>query len=836
MKKFSALILVTVVFLAVIGVQMVSASQIPEKTFSLDISDYDSSMGEGIKNGVTGETEGITAVRGLTAASSVKGPGVLTDIAANGETFDYLTFTDNNISENTAIPQKGIVKIDRNQTEQLFQDDEGVSFEYWIKSYWNANNGDKAQGGRYLTFFKDNNYEAGSPFDMFGYTHRPGYEGYTFRPFGTANMYGIQKEGADKTGTSAGLYYEEKQHSQSEKWTHMVITRDWNYDDGESGTGDYFVNIYIDGELVSSLSTQEYDAMLKPFDLNGCDMAIGGMLFKGGGENSAKSANICFAGGIAEFNIYSGVLDEAMVADAYNESSEKYSDAVELKSGLKLLSPLNSSVNPVPLPIKGSIDIVFDNVIDVDLLDNILFYKEGDEVDRNLYSITYSNATSKKITLNYSLLEETTRYILKIPSTITTPLGDALENPQTIVYLTGDRNIAKLDLSDDSVGTIPNDEAFTYLTGYVQDKSGFTVSEYNGVKSIKLPVVSAKDVHFGYVLPNNSTNDYVVEITFARDDDTADVIHASDIRYGRSIAVLNYKPGISGYNPDENGFITVKCTMIYDRENEKYKISVYDSDGKELSGKLYDKDTNYLGIFIQHRNKSDSTVATYISDYKVYPFVRPEISSHNAEGIMPDAEAIEFIFSQEIKPDSVKADSLTLVNVETERVIPAKVDAPEDNTKLIKLCPLEYLDPYTEYVVRFKGISNNDGNGVSEGYSIGFVSGARVFASEPVFEKAENQPINSLEGITGLSATSNITNNTGKLQTYIMFLNYTDASGVVTAVKTGTVQIENGKTKPLQANIDAISPKEGESVKCYIFGSDAEKFYPTHPIPFELNY
>ena len=192
--------------------------------------------------------------------------------------------------------------------------------------------------------------------------HKDGYEGYTFRPFGTANMYGIQKEGADKTGTSAGLYYEEKQHSQSEKWTHMVITRDWNYDDGESGTGDYFVNIYIDGELVSSLSTQEYDAMLKPFDLNGCDMAIGGMLFKGGGESSAKSANICFAGGIAEFNIYSGVLDEVMVADAYNESSEKYSDAVELKSGLKLLSPLNSSVNPVPLPIKGSIDIVFDNV------------------------------------------------------------------------------------------------------------------------------------------------------------------------------------------------------------------------------------------------------------------------------------------------------------------------------------------------------------------------------------------------------------------------------------------------------------------------------------------
>lgn len=510
MKRILSLILTMAMLMSVLMVGA-KADEAPVMTFSLDFSGYDSSTGIGIKNGVTGDCAGITAVK-HSSNNIAKGPVVEEAYTGDEDTIKYLSFAKKDIytGRTGSNYYLGLVRLDRTETTKLFNDDDGVSFEYWVKPYRTMRNADgtqfAAQGGKYLTFYHENDYDANSAFEIWanGYVFDDGtpmQDSLHFRPFGSATLYGIKNSGANVSGDTGAVKLDYYTTNQPEKWSHIVITRDWEYTEGTNGY--YDINIYVDGELKKNISTKNYDAMSKPLELENCDMAIGGMLVRSGGE-TANIAGNGFVGGIAEFNIYNGVLSADEVRSSYDADAIVYENAADKPREITVTT---NSENSSITALAGEITVDFSAYINKETIASaVSLVKVTEDGEENLPGgivVSAPAGLTKELKIKHGTLEENASYKLRITTALKAIGGVALSQPFEKTYIANkSADIANYDFENMAEGDVD----FSSLTQtsaagwYKGSDFPYVHSTDTSVAKLKIATATASD---------NTTNKYI---------------------------------------------------------------------------------------------------------------------------------------------------------------------------------------------------------------------------------------------------------------------------------------------------------------------------------------
>ncbi|MBQ7109516.1 MAG: carbohydrate-binding protein [Clostridia bacterium] len=114
--------------------------------------------------------------------------------------------------------------------------------------------------------------------------------------------------------------------AERDAWKHVAITKKWTYTDEETGQGYYTVNTYVDGEKLSSYnnkntdtdSTRETIRRKYSDDRDIVVLEIGG--------NGGSDANATFAGYIADFKLYDGLLTDTEVKSEYYTTKDGFYD------------------------------------------------------------------------------------------------------------------------------------------------------------------------------------------------------------------------------------------------------------------------------------------------------------------------------------------------------------------------------------------------------------------------------------------------------------------------------------------------------------------------------
>ena len=789
-KILSTALVLTMVISLLVPANFASASE--GKIFSLDLSSYSESTPI-VKNGVTSSSNGISVLAGNNATA----PELKSFQSSEGTT-KYLEFTDSTDLTKT----NGSVLMDATAVASV-ANQSNLSIEWWGNTYGGGNN-NYANKGWIFAFAPDNTSENGNTNFFDNYAYRTGFYLRPFRKMDSGQNKLHQKFTNEQTNYGT--------------WHHYVVTRKWDEEADEWTHTLYRDGDYVLDETVVGLGTDETNGIF----------AIGSL---------ANGSNF-YCGAIAEFNIYTTVLSESAIEAKYAATKDAY---VALLPYMNLVAPTEGGRLSTE---HGYFNIIFDNYIKPETIENIVFEKSNGQPVRG--GFTYETAGDKVTTLKlrYGGLEENTEYVLRIPATVTSINNIPLANPEEFIFTTGSSVIFELDLTNDVIGAAPNitNPNIYFLSSNTDTRDDFTVVELekDGVtrKAIRMGMNSVPsgntESYFGYSVAATQ-NDIVIEASYKDEGPRSN----RGFRWKKNNTHLLPDTAMSSFKKDDFGFIKIKFVFEFQMDTNKYTCIAYDmnnNNSKVTECNIPSEPSTFTNMLYQQYGETNAATAIYIDHYKVYPYKTPTVISDNTTNIAQNEEAINITFSDDLNPESIEEDSVVLTNTTTNKEIPIVIDGYNEETRVMSIRPLEYLNAGNNYKISFKNISSLSGNLIKDTMVVTFSAEADAVSSTPVFKNQANQEISVLNGASAVTAEVTVSNGTSTPKNPLMFLMYFDGTGTVKGINFGTASVPARGSAPLTATLTGLTPEAGSYVKCFVLDVENGKTNSVLPETVKLPY
>jgi len=263
--------------------------------------------------------------------------------------------------------------------------------------------------------------------------------------------------------------------SYKDSWKHLVITKQWTTTNASTNEGYYTIVTYLDGAKLASYTNNKTPMIRQKYSdtRNTAVLEIGG----DGGNTADKT----FAGYIADFKLYNGVLTETQVKSEYIATGAGYLPTVTATHSLTSLGRSDSEFT-----------VTFDGAVDKETLKTGVTITDAEEGEIHIAFKSYDEISKVATFSIFDYLEAGATYTLNLPGVRDTN-GFALSQTKltftakneseatitapSIVYKDGSGNAvsAAVATTADIAATVTNtsEETLTYfLSLSIKDTAG----------------------------------------------------------------------------------------------------------------------------------------------------------------------------------------------------------------------------------------------------------------------------------------------------------------------------------------------------------------------------
>lgn len=798
MKKKIISMLLALALLPCSGIWAMAAEEDEGLVFEMDLTEYSNTDGV-VKNAVTGLSDGIE----IKGAANGARPRLEAISSMQGET-PYLAFSA--LRGRNTFYHYGSVDLSKELCAPL-QNQQAMSVEFWV-NYLATESGATASS-RIFNFGP----ETGAT------DSNNSYEIYVYD---TQNQYFVRYA---RAGMNPSQYLEQRINvgSNMNRWTHYVLTREWD-EESQAYTGTVYVNGVSQGEVTGGIKIDETDFRVQ----------IGNMA----GEDVLN-------GGLATFKLYHTALTPERVAEKYNESRLGF---MELAETMHIISPTEgTTLDTAP----GEIEIRFDNYVDLDTIDGITFRKaDGTEITGGIRVYAEEDITMS-VFVKYGKLDSDAVYILDIPDTVCSLNGISCGGKQ-LEYRTEGFYIFYEDFEDYEVGDKPDGTKLLYTSSdaegsledvVVKEASGNTPER----KKKYISMVTNADENLNsnstaaVVFDTPITYDFVVEVGVRGQNGTA---AARNTRFygsaGEFSIVGNFQNGVdlrsdtsmgedkdkhdalykeySTSATDEFGFIRMKYVFQKDTDG-KYVVTgtCLDDPNVDYRMPLIHTDcTQFMAI--QQYNAPNTDMCVDLSYVKVYRYSVPEIVSDNTAELDQDSEEISLVFSEDIDPATVTESCARLVNTKTGETVLTKVTGYDEAARQMRVKLGEYLDWGVTYDLFITDIRTTSDVPIREGEKLTFTFRDYDLTVTDLSVQNENGvEISSLNGAGSVTVSADIRNSGTADKNAKVFAVLYDKDHVYQASAVTIEPVRNGAAATISAVLPDITPEEGDYLEVYVW-------------------
>ncbi|MBQ7109515.1 MAG: Ig-like domain-containing protein [Clostridia bacterium] len=375
MKKILALLLAAAL-VASCTIVSYAADDMPELIFDMDLSGCSASTIAVTDSSGSGKTGTITYGNAGTEAK----PGY--GINEYGTPYLVLDEAGNTTAKN------GTINVPL--TDATILDSDGLSISTWI---YDANSAKR--DSKYIFGFG-----TGADTNMEWATN--------LRKTGSGTFVGVRIEGtslkdgdtAINIGTnpySVGTWID----TYKDSWKHLVITKQWTTTNASTGKGYYTIVTYLDGTRLASYTNSKDDTTQKIRQKYSDTRNTAVLEIGGDGGNTADKT---FAGYIADFKLYNGVLTETQVKSEYIATGTGYLPTVTATHSLTSLGRSDSEFT-----------VTFDGAVDKETLKTGVTITDAEEGEIHTAFKSYDEISKVATFSIFDYLEAGATYTLNLP-------------------------------------------------------------------------------------------------------------------------------------------------------------------------------------------------------------------------------------------------------------------------------------------------------------------------------------------------------------------------------------------------------------------------------------
>ncbi len=353
--------------------------------------------------------------------------------------------------------------------------------------------------------------------------------------------------------------------------------------------------------------------------------------------------------------------------------------------------------------------------------------------------------------------------------------------------------LAEEDMSQYTVGESPTGtEMFTQSRTIEHDMSDIKVREVQslvGTETIKYIEMSnggasAKDTYYGYKFSPVFSENFVVD-TNIRLDGTSPQSRA--LRWGKSTIIHDMRSPLSA-EVDEFGFHNLRYIFVKG-DDDKYDMTCIDLLSGETIATKADIATTCEHILLQQYHTPGADKYLNISKFKVYRYIVPEITNHNAASLTLDDEYITLEFNKALTEESITNDCFTLTNITTGRNIPVELDTCDASAGTVSVRLREYLDATNSYKLDISGIRDVDNFEIAADTAVEFTMSSDVSTvTNVIWKDSEDSVITQLGSQTNAGVSVKVNNSTTDSRDYKVILMLANSDGIICDVAAATAE------------------------------------------------
>lgn len=603
----------------------------------------------------------------------------------------------------------------------------------------------------------------------------------------------------------------------ADTWRHYSFTRKWDEE-----TSMWITKTYINGTLVDS--SEEEGVRLSE---EGCKLYVGSNTTKVTGLTKGLKCSF------GAFNVYGKELSDERIKEIYESSKNDYRVAVD-HMNLENVTPASGTVSDDV----GKITLKFSNFIDASTVEgNVVFSKEdGSEVEG--WSVEVRDDIFIDITL--PTLAHREKYKLTITSGLMSQ--NAIAATDTEIKYTARKGGFIID--EDFMGEqfvvgqkSPSISGIQFVSKHVNNSSEYIKvgqtekgTKYLRLSPVELNKSEAINLMFNGVEEGCPVIEYKVRI--GGDDSIEPRTGMLNGVNGTYLLTLTnpIKFGGNIIDTDEEGFAHFK-TIIKKNKAGFYQYELhYTSGGEEkvadisFDAKMVTTLSRYNIIqFYQTKGAVSPDNYLDLSYIGYYILNEPKVVDSNLTSFdTENDDTVTVTFNDPIKEETISEETVKLVNMKTDSVIPWEFVSYDAETKTAEfLVDSTYLDYDSEYAIDCLGTETEEGIKNA-------VTARATFATpalDPVFSR---KAFSQTEAGISFSAT---VESEKKKEVNLVAVLY-DLNSRAVQVKTSKVNV-NSSSAPAEILMDYPSIEAGYTLKVIAAENDNGNLKPITKMPLE---